>query len=115
MLVLQKLKPKKKFKKIEIFSSNFRPLRFSLSKKKEKVFVKLIVNSLNNKVVGLHYLGEHAAEIVQGFSVAIVNGLTKKAFDKQNGFWLLRSMNFKNSAKMTFFCHVAACTCRVML
>ena len=79
------MKQKKKFKKIEIFKSSFRPLRFSLSEKKEKVFIKLIVNSQNNKVLGLHYVGEHAAEIVQGFSVAIVNGLTKKAFDKTIG------------------------------
>jgi glutathione reductase (NADPH) len=76
---------RKKFKKIDIYRSKFRPLKYSLSKMKEDVFIKLIVNNLNGKILGLHYIGENAAEIIQGFSVAIVNGLTKKQLDKTVG------------------------------
>ncbi|MAI29227.1 MAG: glutathione-disulfide reductase [Pelagibacteraceae bacterium TMED124] len=76
---------KRKFKNIEVFKSNFRPLKFSLSDVKEKIFLKLITNKSNNKVIGLHYLGENAAEIIQGFSVAVVNGLKKSDFDKTIG------------------------------
>ena len=76
---------KKKFKNIEVFKSDFRPLKLSMSNLKERIFLKLITNKSNNKVVGLHYLGENAAEIIQGFSVAVVKGLKKSDFDKTIG------------------------------
>ena len=56
-----------------------------MSKSKEKVLIKLITNASNDKIVGLHYVGENAAEIIQGFSVAVVNGLTKSQLDKTIG------------------------------
>ena len=56
-----------------------------MSNSKEKVLIKLITNALNDKIVGLHYAGENAAEIIQGFSVAVVNGLTKGQLDKTIG------------------------------
>ena len=65
--------------------SKFRPLKYSLSDINEKVFIKLLVNRSNDKVLGLHYLGENAAEIIQGFAVAIVKGLEKEDFDKTIG------------------------------
>ena len=76
---------KKKYKKINIYRSSFRPLKYSLSKKKDKVFIKLVVNKQTDKVLGLHYIGNGSAEIIQGFSVAIVNGLKKNQFDKTIG------------------------------
>lgn len=76
---------KKKYKKINIYRSSFRPLKYSLSKKNEKVFIKLVVNKQTDKVLGLHYVGDGSAEIIQGFSVAIVNGLKKNQFDKTIG------------------------------
>ena len=68
-----------------MFTSSFRPLKLSLSKLNEKVFIKLIVNKLNDKILGLHYLGENAAEIIQGFSVAVVKGLKKADLDETIG------------------------------
>ena len=76
---------KKIYKKIKVYKSQFRSLKFSMSKSKEKVLIKLITNASNDKIVGLHYAGENAAEIIQGFSVAVVNGLTKSQLDKTIG------------------------------
>ena len=76
---------KLRYKKIETFKSTFRPLKFSLSRINDKVFIKLVVNKETDKVLGLHYIGDNSAEIVQGFSVAIVNGLNKRQFDKTIG------------------------------
>jgi len=76
---------RKKYKKVEVFRSSFRPLKLSLSKLNEKVFIKLIVNKKNDKILGLHYLGENAAEIIQGFSVAVVKGLKKSDLDETIG------------------------------
>ncbi len=79
------IEAKKKFGEIIVFKSTFKSLKYSLTKIKEKVFIKLVVNKSTDKVLGLHYVGENAAEIIQGFAVAIVNGLTKKQFDKTIG------------------------------
>ncbi len=76
---------RRSFKKINVYKSQFKSLKFSLSNLNEKVFIKLVTNALNDKILGLHYVGENAAEIVQGFSVAVVNGLTKKQLDKTIG------------------------------
>ena len=76
---------KKIYKKIKVYKSQFRSLKFSMSKSKEKVLIKLITNASNDNIVGLHYVGENAAEIIQGFSVAVVNGLTKSQLDKTIG------------------------------
>ena len=43
-----------------------RPMKSSLSKRKgSKAFAKMVVNSANGKVLGVHFAGAEAAEIVQ--------------------------------------------------
>ncbi|KAL5796596.1 hypothetical protein ACOSQ2_001416 [Xanthoceras sorbifolium] len=70
---------------IDVFTSNFRPLKATLSGLPDRVFMKLIVCAKTNKVLGLHMCGEDAAEIVQGFAVAVKAGLTKADFDATVG------------------------------
>ncbi len=82
---LSEKEAKKIYKKIKVYKSNFRSLKFSMSNSNEKVLIKLIINASNEKIIGLHYVGENAAEIIQGFSVAVVNGLTKSQLDKTIG------------------------------
>ena len=58
---------RRNIKKLKFLQAHLDLLNF-LSRLNEKVFVpKLIVNKLNDKILGLHYLGENAAEIIQGF------------------------------------------------
>ncbi len=82
---LNEQEAKSLYGKINIYKSTFRALKFSMTNTKEKVFIKLITDKSSDKIIGLHYVGENAAEIVQGFSVAVVNGLTKKQLDKTIG------------------------------
>ncbi|CAL0316122.1 unnamed protein product [Lupinus luteus] len=70
---------------IDIFTANFRPMKATLSGLPDRAFMKLIVCAKTNEVLGLHMCGEDAAEIVQGFAVAIKAGLTKSAFDATIG------------------------------
>lgn len=74
-----------KFGKVGIFSSEFRALRHTLSESKERTFMKLIVDSASDRVVGLHMVGADAGEIVQGFAVAMRAGATKAVFDSTIG------------------------------
>ncbi|XP_050236826.1 glutathione reductase, chloroplastic [Mercurialis annua] len=75
----------KEFGDVDIFTSNFKPLKATLSGLPDRVFMKLIVCAKTDKVVGLHMCGEDAAEIMQGFAVAVKAGLTKADFDATIG------------------------------
>uniref|UniRef100_A0A7N0ZRW0 Glutathione reductase n=1 Tax=Kalanchoe fedtschenkoi TaxID=63787 RepID=A0A7N0ZRW0_KALFE len=70
---------------IDVFTSNFKPLKATLSGLPDRVFMKLIVCAKTNKVLGLHMCGEDSPEIVQGFAVAVKAGLTKADFDSTVG------------------------------
>lgn len=74
-----------KFGKVTIFSSEFRALRHTLSGNEERTFMKLVVETASDKVVGLHMVGPDAGEIVQGFAVAMRAGATKALFDSTIG------------------------------
>ena len=69
------------FGEIDVYLSEFRPMKHTLSGRDEKAMMKLIVAKANQKVVGLHVVGPDAPEIVQGFAVAVKSGLTKDRFD----------------------------------
>lgn len=66
---------------INIYTSTFRPMVHVLSERDEKTFMKMIVHKDSDKVLGLHMMGRDAAEIIQGFAVAVRAGLTKADFD----------------------------------
>ena len=66
---------------VDIYVSEFRPMKNTLSGRDGKALMKLIVAKASQKVVGLHVVGPDAPEIVQGFAVAVKSGLTKERFD----------------------------------
>ena len=47
--------------------------------------MKLVVASATDRVVGVHMVGPDAAEILQGFAVALKAGATKADFDATVG------------------------------
>ncbi|MDT8321268.1 MAG: glutathione-disulfide reductase [Xanthomonadales bacterium] len=70
---------------VDVYLSEFRPMKHTLSGRDEKTMMKLIVEREGQKVVGIHVVGLDAAEIVQGFAVAVKSGLTKEQFDATIG------------------------------
>ena len=52
---------------------------------KNIAFAKAIVRLSDKRVVGLHYAGPNAGEIMQGFAVAMKMGLTKDILDDTIG------------------------------
>jgi glutathione reductase (NADPH) len=68
-----------------VFESNFRHLRHTLSGRDERTYMKVIVESANDRVLGMHMLGTDAGEIIQGFAAAMQCGLTKKLLDSTIG------------------------------
>ena len=61
----------KKFTNVDIYESNFNSLKYSIVKNKISTYIKLLVNSKNDRIIGAHMLGEEAPEIIQIIGVAI--------------------------------------------
>lgn len=67
---------------VKIYRSKFNQMYYAMSEHKTPTAYKLVcVKSLDEKVVGLHIVGDSSAEILQGFGVAIKMGATKADFD----------------------------------
>ena len=73
------------FDKITVFTSKFNAMKNTLSGRSEKTFMKLIVETATDTVVGAHMLGPDAGEIMQGIGVAVIAGATKADFDATIG------------------------------
>ncbi|MDE0950264.1 MAG: glutathione-disulfide reductase [Halioglobus sp.] len=74
-----------KFGDIQLFKSSFRPMKHTLSGRNEKSFMKMIVETATDRVVGVHMLGPDAGEIIQGIAIAMRAGATKAVFDTTIG------------------------------
>jgi glutathione reductase (NADPH) len=70
---------------IDVYRSAFRALKHTLTGSEEQTFMKLLVDRASDRVVGLHVVGPDAAEMVQGFAVALKCGATKAQFDATVG------------------------------
>ncbi|MDP6967756.1 MAG: glutathione-disulfide reductase [Gammaproteobacteria bacterium] len=70
---------------IDIYRSEFRPMKHTLSGSNERSLMKLIVDQTTDRVLGVHVVGEAAGEILQGFAVALKCGATKAQFDQTIG------------------------------
>lgn len=76
---------RERYTDIEIYTSEFRHLKHTLTSSQEKVFMKLVVDKVTDKVLGAHMIGGEAGEIVQGLAVAIKMGATKAQLDATVG------------------------------
>lgn len=72
-------------KHVKCYTSTFRAMKFAMSEVTEKTFMKIIVCQDNEKVLGMHVVGTDAGEMIQGFAVAIKQGLTRSQLQKTIG------------------------------
>ncbi|MEP0203899.1 MAG: glutathione-disulfide reductase [Halioglobus sp.] len=73
------------FGKITLYKSSFKPMKHTISGRDEKTFMKLIVDTASDRVVGVHMMGPDAGEIIQGIAIALKAGATKAIFDNTIG------------------------------
>ncbi|EER33864.1 glutathione reductase [Candida tropicalis MYA-3404] len=69
---------------IKIYNSKFTAMYYAMydnPKEKSPTVYRIICAGPEEKVVGLHIVGDSSAEILQGFGVAIKMGATKQDFD----------------------------------
>ncbi|MEZ5835442.1 MAG: glutathione-disulfide reductase [Geminicoccaceae bacterium] len=70
---------------VEIYRTSFRPMILSFTASEERIFMKLVVDRATDRVLGCHMVGDDAAELIQGFAVALTAGATKAQFDETVG------------------------------
>jgi glutathione reductase (NADPH) len=82
---LTEAQARKKYGKLDVYESRFKPLIHTLSGRDERTYMKIIVDAKTDKVVGCHMMGADAPEIIQGIAIAIKCGATKAQFDATVG------------------------------
>ncbi len=78
---LTEAEAREKYGELDIYKSSFRPMKFILPGREEKMLMKLIVDAASDKVVGCHILGPDAGEMAQLLGIAVKMGATKADFD----------------------------------
>ncbi|TCK09504.1 glutathione-disulfide reductase [Marinobacterium mangrovicola] len=76
---------RERYDEIEVYCSEFRAMKHTLSGSDERTLMKLIVDKATDRVVGVHMVGDDAGEIIQGIAVALKAGATKAVFDSTIG------------------------------
>jgi len=66
---------------LTIYETSFTPMRYSLSAHGPKTAMKLVCAGANERVVGIHLIGDGVDEMLQGFAVAVKMGATKADLD----------------------------------
>ena len=82
---LTEAEARKRYGKLDVYESRFKPLIHTLSGRDERTYMKIIVDAKTDKVVGCHMMGADAPEIIQGLAIAIKCGATKAQFDATVG------------------------------
>lgn len=70
---------------VTVYRTTFTPLKHTLTQRAEKVLMKLVVDQVSERVLGVHMVGPDAGEIIQGFAVALNCGATKRQLDATIG------------------------------
>ena len=66
---------------VQVYTSDFRPMKFTLAGRNERSIYKLVCNGETGQVVGIHMISPDAPEILQAAAIAVKAGLTKADFD----------------------------------
>jgi glutathione reductase (NADPH) len=82
---LSEERAREKFGELDIYKASFRALKLTLGERKERTFMKLVVDRASQRVVGAHMIGADAGEIIQGVAIAVKLGATKTQFDATIG------------------------------
>jgi glutathione reductase (NADPH) len=73
---------RKKYGNVDIYKTRFRPMKNMLNGDASRVLMKLVVKADDEKVLGVHIVGEDSAEMIQAVGIAVKMGVTKPDFDR---------------------------------
>ncbi len=72
---------REQFDIVDIYKASFRPLKATLSGRREQTVIKLVVDGGTDRVLGVHIFGHDAGEMIQLVAIATRMGATKADFD----------------------------------
>ncbi|MCA8899942.1 MAG: glutathione-disulfide reductase [Hyphomonas sp.] len=67
---------------VDIYKTNFRPMKNALNGDTSRIMMKIVVRASDERVLGVHIVGDDAAEIIQAVGIAVKMGVTKPDFDR---------------------------------
>jgi glutathione reductase (NADPH) len=70
-----------RFSEVDVYRTDFRPMKATLSGSAERMIMKLVVDGATQRIVGAHLLASDAGEMIQLVAVAMTMGATKADFD----------------------------------
>ena len=72
---------------VKCYCDRTTPMLYSMADDtiQKKITIKLVTVGDEEKIVGVHMVGEHAADMIQCLAVAIVKGITKQELDDSLG------------------------------
>jgi glutathione reductase (NADPH) len=70
---------------VDVYESSFRPMKLTMTERRERTYMKILVDGRTDRVLGMHMLGPDAGEILQGLSVAMTCEVTKAQLDATIG------------------------------
>ena len=82
---LSEERARERFGKVDIYKTSFRALKHTLGAHAERTFMKLVVDTASQRVLGAHMIGPDAGEVIQGVAIAVKLGATKAQFDATLG------------------------------
>ena len=66
---------------VKVYTSGFVPMYYSLTTRRTRSEMMLVTVGAEERIVGVHVIGQGADEMLQGFAVAVRMGATKRDFD----------------------------------
>lgn len=69
------------FTHVDIYKTNFRTLKSTVSGNTGRVLMKLVVDGSTDRILGCHIVGHEAAELIQVVAIAVKMKATKADFD----------------------------------
>ena len=67
---------------VDVYKTEFRPMRNILAGRDERTFMKLLVDAVKDRVLGAHILGPDAGEMIQLVGIPLTMAATKRDFDR---------------------------------
>jgi glutathione reductase (NADPH) len=72
---------RERYDEVVTYSTEFTPMRHALSGQGSRTAMKLVCAGVEQRIVGVHIIGDSADEMLQGFAVAVKTGATRADFD----------------------------------
>lgn len=72
----------RKHARVSVYETSFTPMRYALNASGRVTAMKLVCVGKEERVVGIHMVGDCVDEMLQGFAVALTMGATKADFDR---------------------------------